>query len=94
MLLSYTRFDMLCGSHVMTARWRKIFEWAGVVLLPISCVIGSELYYAHRITPRGVSNVRDFFDRFGEPQRIRMLKRDGQNYYEFTGAYPKPERFS
>lgn len=32
--------------------------------------------------------VKDFVGRFGEPRRIRMVQRDGQDYYEFNGRLP------
>jgi hypothetical protein len=72
----------------MTARLRKIVGWTAVILLPIAYVVGSEVHYARSISPHGVSTVRDFFDRFGEPRRVRMVQRDGQSYYEFTGRLP------
>ncbi len=50
--------------------------------------IGSELRYARSISPKGISTVREFFNRFGEPRRIRMVQRDGLSYYEFTGRSP------
>jgi hypothetical protein len=50
--------------------------------------IGSEVHYARSISPKGVATVRDFFGRFGEPRRIRMVERDGKSYYEFTGQLP------
>ena len=69
-------------------RLRKIIGWAAAILLPVAYVVGSEIYYARSISPHGVSTVRDFFDRFGEPRRVRMVQRDGQSYYEFTGRLP------
>ena len=50
--------------------------------------IGSEVHYARSISPAGISTVREFFDRFQQPRRIRMVERDGQSYYEFTGHLP------
>jgi hypothetical protein len=50
--------------------------------------IGSEVSYARSISPKGIVTVRDFFDRFGEPQRIRMVEREGKVFYEFTGRLP------
>jgi hypothetical protein len=50
--------------------------------------IGSEVHYARKISPKGVATVRDFFERFGEPRRIRMIERDGKSYYEFSGHLP------
>lgn len=58
------------------------------ILLSIAYVVGSEVYYARSISMNGVSTVRDFFDRFGEPRRVRTVQRDGQSYYEFTGPLP------
>lgn len=50
--------------------------------------ICSEFYYAHRISPRGLSSARDFFDRFGAPRSVRVVQHGGQSYYEFTGPLP------
>ena len=72
----------------MTARQRKIFRWTALILLPIAYVVGSEVCYARSISPHDVSSVRDFFSRFGAPPRVRMIQRDGQCYYEFTGRLP------
>lgn len=72
----------------MRSRLRKIVGSTALVLLPIAYFVGSEVYYARSISPRGVSTVRDFFDRFGEPRGVRMVQRDGQSYYEFTGGVP------
>jgi hypothetical protein len=72
----------------MSPRQRNIIGWTALILLPIAYVVGSEVYFARSISPRGVLTVRDFFGRFGEPRRIRMVERDGQTYYEFTGHLP------
>jgi hypothetical protein len=50
--------------------------------------IGSEVHYARSISPKGISTVSEFFDRFGEPRCVRMVQRNGQNFYEFTGHLP------
>jgi hypothetical protein len=54
----------------------------------VSYVIGSEVWYAHNISPDGVSTVHEFFERFGEPQHVQMVQRDGVTCYEFTGRLP------
>jgi hypothetical protein len=72
----------------MSPRQRTIIRWTALVLLPIAYVVGSEVYFARTISPRGISTARDFFGRFGEPRRIRMVQRDGRSYYEFTGRPP------
>ena len=72
----------------MTAKQRTILGWTALIVLPVSYVLGSEIYYARSISPKGVSTVRDFFDRFGEPQRIRMVEHQGRICYEFTGHLP------
>ena len=72
----------------MTTRLLKIAGWVAVILLPIVYVVCSEVYYARSISPHGISTVRDFLDRFGEPRRVRMVQRDGRSYYEFTGRLP------
>ena len=76
------------ASNFMTATQRKIFGWTVLVLLPIAYVVGSEIYYARKISPHGVSTVGDFFRRFGDPPQIRMVQHDGHGYYEFTGPLP------
>jgi hypothetical protein len=72
----------------MKTKLGKFFVWTAAILLPIAYLVGSEIYYLHSISPHGVSTVRDFFDRFGEPRRVRMVQRDAQSYYEFTGRLP------
>jgi hypothetical protein len=72
---------------LMKLNCKKILSWAVIILL-LGYVIGSEIYYANRISPRGISTVKDFFARFGQPRQIRMVERDGQSYYEFTGGLP------
>ena len=71
----------------MTLNLRRLLEWTALVL-PIAYVVGSEAYYARSISPHGVSTAREFFERFGEPRRIRMVQRDGQSYYELTRRLP------
>jgi hypothetical protein len=56
--------------------------------------IGSEICYARHISPKGVSTVADFFNRFGEPRRVRIVEREGQNFYEFTGQLPAVGSFA
>jgi hypothetical protein len=51
-------------------------------------VIASEIHYARSISPKGVSTVMDFIQRFGEPRRVRMVTHEGRSYYEFTGGLP------
>ncbi len=48
----------------------------------------SEMYYARSISPAGISDAADYVSRFGVPQRIRSVQRDGIKYYEFTGRLP------
>lgn len=72
----------------MTARLRKIVGWKAAVLLPVAYVVGSEVHYSRSISPQGVSTVRDFFERFGEPQGVRRVQHEGQSYLEFTGRLP------
>jgi hypothetical protein len=69
----------------MTTVVRKIVGLAALILVPIAYLAGSEVHYARSISPRGISTVRDFFGRFGEPRRVRMVQHDGHSYYEFTG---------
>ncbi len=69
-------------------RRREILVTVAVVGGMAAYWIVSEVHYAMSISPRGISTVRDFFDRFGEPRRVRMVQRDGQSYYEFTGQLP------
>jgi hypothetical protein len=67
---------------------RDIFGAAAIVGTLAAYWIISEVHYARNISPKGVATVHDFFDRFGEPKRIRMVERDGKSYYEFTGQLP------
>lgn len=69
-------------------RWREILVLVAIIGGLAAYWIGSEIHYARSISPKGVATVRDFFDRFGEPQRIRMVERDGRSFYEFTGHLP------
>jgi hypothetical protein len=72
----------------MTARQRTILGRTALIVLPVAYVLASEIYYAHSISPKGVTTVHEFFEQFGEPVRIRMVEREGQSYYEFTGHPP------
>ncbi len=72
----------------MRKTFREILITAAVVLLLFGAWLGSELYYSHSISPRGVSTVQDYFHKFGEPLRVRELERDGKVYFEFTGRRP------
>lgn len=67
---------------------REIFVTVAVIGGLAAYWVGSEIHYARSISPKGISTVREFFDRFGEPRRIRMVQRDGQSFYEFTGRLP------
>ena len=49
---------------------------------------GSHIYYLHKMVPRDVSDIAGYFRRFGEPQRARLLERDGKRFYEFQGHLP------
>ena len=69
----------------MKTKLRKILGWTALNLLPIAYLVGSEVYYARSITPKGISTIHDFFQRFGSPSSIHMVQRTGQSYYEFTG---------
>src|ERR1035438_9593511 len=67
---------------------RKIFISVAIIGGLVTCWIGSEVYYGRSISPRGISSAQDFFTRFGEPQHILMVERNGQSYYEFVGRLP------
>jgi hypothetical protein len=73
----------------MTQKQRTILGWTLVILLPIAYLVGSEIYYASTIRPRGVQTVADHFLRFGEPRRVFQLQRDGHTYYELSGITRK-----
>jgi hypothetical protein len=73
---------------------RGILGVVAVIVALFAYWAGSELYYGHSISPRGISTVRDFFDRFGEPRLIRMVERNGRSYYEFSGRLPPPLVFA
>ena len=69
-------------------RWREILVTVAIIGGLAAYWIGSEVHYARRISPKGVATVHDFFQRFGEPRRIRIVERDGKSYYEFSGQLP------
>ena len=77
----------------MTSRQRRL-GWVAVILLPIGYLIGSEIYYASCIRPRGIVTVADHFHRFGVPRRITALHRDGGTYYELSGFTRKQSGFA
>jgi len=56
-----------------------------MLFFPVLLWLGSELYYASSIRPRGVRTLADHYRRFGEPRRISQVLRDGTNYYELSG---------
>ncbi|MHA3773317.1 hypothetical protein ACXR0O_17425 [Verrucomicrobiota bacterium sgz303538] len=66
-------------------RWREIVMTVAIIGGLAAYWIGSEVHYARSISPKGIATVQNFFERFGEPRRIRMVERDGKSYYEFTG---------
>ena len=74
----------------MTPKLRIIVRWTILIVLPIAYWVGSEVYYARSIRPTGVRDVAGYFQRFGEPRSVRLVERDGQSYYEFTGRGPWP----
>ena len=67
---------------------RQILIVGALLGLVVGYPVASEIYYHRSISPQGISTVRDFFNRFGEPRRVHMVQRDGQSYYEFTGRLP------
>ncbi len=71
----------------MNPKRRKIM-WIVLIVLPVAYVVGSEWYYARSISPKRIATVKDFVGRFGEPWRIRIVHRGGQDYYEFNGRLP------
>src|SRR5262245_9014457 len=69
-------------------RWREILVTTAIIGGLAAYWIGSEVRHARSILPKGIRTVRDFFDQFGEPQRIRMVEHNGQSFYEFTAQLP------
>lgn len=66
---------------------KRLCFYGALLFLP--CVwIGSEVLYAVHIRPTGVHTVADHVRRFGEPQFVYEVVRDGRTYYEFTGFSP------
>ncbi len=59
-----------------------------MILLPLTYAIVSEIYYARSMSPRGISNVHDYFNRFGDPVSIQQVHKKGKSYYEFNGHLP------
>ena len=50
--------------------------------------VASELYYARKITPRGVSTIAQYVELFGEPKVVHQLARDGKIYFMVFGRAP------
>lgn len=50
--------------------------------------ISEEAHYTQSISPEGISTVRDYFSRFGEPVSVRRIALTNQTCYEFTGRSP------
>ena len=73
----------------LRSRWRRILGWTVVIAFAGAYVIGSEVYYLESNSPRGLKDIRGYFDRFGEPRSARIIGRDGQTYYEIRGHLPK-----
>ena len=69
----------------MRTKIRKIGTAVSIVLLLIGAWIASDLYYFRSISPKDISTVADFFQKFGEPRRARALERNGTMYVEFMG---------
>jgi hypothetical protein len=67
---------------------RDTLTTTGIIVGLAAYWIGANVHYARSISPKGISTVRDLFNRFGEPRRIQMVERDGQVFYEFTGQWP------
>ena len=72
----------------MTSKQRRMVGWSVMVFLPLAYLIGSEVFYARSISPEGVRDVAGYFQRFGEPRSVRLVERDGQTHYEFSGRLP------
>lgn len=52
--------------------------------------IGSEVYYARRISPQGVTTVARYVQRFGDPRAVHRIERDGKSYYMLFGRGLSP----
>jgi hypothetical protein len=58
------------------------------LLLLLAGWIGIYSHYIRSISPEGVRSVADYFQRFGEPARVRQVQLHDQVYYELQGHLP------
>ena len=54
----------------------------------------SESAYARHIRPDRISTIGDHYLRFGEPRRIRGVKRNGATFYHLHGHLPASHLFA
>ncbi len=71
-------------------RLRKILGVSALVLIPITFLVGSEVWYARSVRPDGIATTADFFARFGQPRHVRTVQRGGKMYSEYQGPLPGP----
>ena len=68
-----------------------------IVALVLAVVLAAwhvvELGYGRAISPDGIQTIGDYFDRFGEPRSVRMVRSKGRSYYELTQAKNAPIDF-
>ncbi len=68
---------------------RSTFLNIGFFLFLPSYWIASEIYYARSIDPKGIEQISDYFERFGDPKRVREIEKDGKKFYLLRGNLPK-----
>ena len=69
---------------------KRIALFSLLLILPALFVVG-EVRYASQIRPTGVRTIAQHLKRFGDPQRVYQVERDGTVYYElqgFPGGHP------
>jgi hypothetical protein len=52
------------------------------------------VYYARGISPKGVSSVAEYIQRFGDPRAVHQIGRDGKIYYMLFGRGSSPLVFA
>lgn len=72
----------------MKSTRKRILGYALVLFLPFYW-IASEVFYARSKQPSGLTNVADYYDRFGAPTRIAQFDRDGTTFYHLSGHLPR-----
>jgi hypothetical protein len=79
---------------MMKSPWRKSVLTASLPILLlcalVSYVIASEMAYAHLKRPDNITNVSDFYSRFGTSGGTRAISVNGFEHIEISGPLPPP----